>query len=528
MEVVKPWPWPIWADLKFKDALTYYDAALKAAAAQSPAHVIKTRQMLAENDLFFLMTNVMERQDMVHPWLFSRSREFQKSPNGYLDLWSREHGKSSLITCAGTIFEIIRDPEVTIGIFSHSNAVAKKFLSQIKSEFENRSAFNQLWPDIFHANPRSEAQKWSEDGGIIVKRKGNPKEATVEAHGLVDGQPIGRHFKIRMYDDIVTPESVSTPAQIQKTTEAWQMSDNLGTEGGIARYTGTRYHMFDTYSEMIDAGVVKARVRPCTVDGTVTGMPVLMSRETLDAKRVAQGPYIFASQMLLNPIADAAMGFKDAWKLLGDTDYTAAMASLFRVIICDPARSKKRNNNDYTTFFVLGYGADTKWRVLDIIRDKLTLSGRGDALFRLHRKWKPHRVGYEEYGIQADIEHYQDRMARELYTFEIIPLCGQIPKRIRILKLVPYFESGRIFFPTSLLYKDWESKSVDLVRSFFNEEYTPFPVLKHDDMLDCLARLDDPALRVEAPSDLPPPPKELDLNYGLESMNEAGSGWLTA
>jgi hypothetical protein len=27
---------------------------------------------------------------------------------------------------------------------------------------------------------------WSLDGGIIVKRKSNPKEATVEAHGLLE------------------------------------------------------------------------------------------------------------------------------------------------------------------------------------------------------------------------------------------------------------------------------------------------------------------------------------------------------
>ena len=30
---------------------------------------------------------------------------------------------------------------------------------------------------------------WSLDGGLVVKRKSNPKEATVEAWGLVDSQP---------------------------------------------------------------------------------------------------------------------------------------------------------------------------------------------------------------------------------------------------------------------------------------------------------------------------------------------------
>ncbi|HTN72853.1 MAG TPA: Hint domain-containing protein, partial [Methylomirabilota bacterium] len=81
-------------------------------------------------------------------------------------------------------------------------------------------------------------------GGIIVKRKGNPKEATVEAWGLVDGQPTGRHFILRVYDDVVTRESVTTAEQVKKTTDAWELSLNLGvseTRGGRERYIGTRY-----------------------------------------------------------------------------------------------------------------------------------------------------------------------------------------------------------------------------------------------------------------------------------------------
>jgi hypothetical protein len=34
----------------------------------------------------------------------------------------------------------------------------------------------------------------------------------------------------------------------------------------------------------------------------------------------------------------------------------------------------------------------------DLLRDRLNLKERGDALFALHRRWRPRRVGYEQYG----------------------------------------------------------------------------------------------------------------------------------
>ena len=53
--------------------------------------------------------------------------------------------------------------------------------------------------------------------GITVKRKSNPKEATIEAHGLIDGQPTSRHFRLHIYDEVVTQDYLSDD-QIRKTT----------------------------------------------------------------------------------------------------------------------------------------------------------------------------------------------------------------------------------------------------------------------------------------------------------------------
>ena len=48
----------------------------------------------------------------------SRAAKLQADPDGYLDLWAREHYKSTLITFGLTMQEILTNPDSTIGIFS--------------------------------------------------------------------------------------------------------------------------------------------------------------------------------------------------------------------------------------------------------------------------------------------------------------------------------------------------------------------------------------------------------------------------
>jgi hypothetical protein len=90
---------------------------------------------------------------------------------------------------------------------------------------------------------------------------------------LVDGQPTSKHYKLMVYDDVVTRESVTTPDMIQKVTEAWELSRNLVSEHSRTRYIGTRYHFNDSYRTIMDRGIA-SRIHKATFDGTVDGDPV--------------------------------------------------------------------------------------------------------------------------------------------------------------------------------------------------------------------------------------------------------------
>lgn len=463
----------------------------------------------------------MGRKDLENPWLFARTREVQDSPDGYLDLWAREHYKSTIITFGKTIQDILAshgenpivEKELTIGIFSHTRPNAKKFLRQIKLELESNRLLQEWFPDVLYPNPGAESPKWSEDMGLMVKRRSNAKEMTVEAWGLVDGQPTGAHFDLLVYDDIVTRESVTSPDMIQKTTEAMELSYNLGAHGGKRRFIGTRYHFNDTYRTILERGTAKARIYPATEDGQVDGEPVLLDREVLAEKRRDMGPYTFACQMMQNPKADETQGFKRDWLRY----HKSAGTGMNIYILVDPA-SEKKKGSDYTAFEVVGLGTDLNYYTLELIRDRLNLKERGDVLFRLHRKWRPLGVGYEKYGMQADIEHIKDRMSRETYHFDIIPLGGGMAKNDRIRRLIPLFEQGRWYLPESCFYTDYEGRTKDLVSVFLAEEYDAFPVSVHDDMFDVKARILDEDLGAIFP-------KAKEMNDRYQSKRKSGSPW---
>ena len=412
------------------------------------------RAWLGRNDRYFLLTRLLHRMDAFHPWLYARCREVEADPDGYLDLWAREHYKSTIITFAGAIQEIARNPEITIGIFSHTKPVARKFLGQIKKEMEENRDLQETYPEVFWSDPKRQAPQWSEEKGLIVQRKTNPKEATLEAHGLVDGQPTGAHFLLRVYDDVVTLESVNTPEQVDKTTKAWELSDNLGARGenGLLRswHVGTRYSFADTYQTIIDRGALKVRIYAATDNGLIEGKPVFLSLAAWADKRLKQSEAVLACQMLQNPAAGTQAMFSKDW--LKFIDIRPSTLNVY--IMCDPAHSKKKDS-DNTAFAVIGVDAANNKYLLDGFRHKMGLKERWEALRGLRRVWMRQpgvqmvKCGYERYGMQADMEYFKLEMERDKEAFEVIELNwtsdGTKAKDDRVQRLQPDFKGGKFY-----------------------------------------------------------------------------------
>lgn len=485
-------------------------------------HLDEAQAALGRADRFYLLTVLMNRPDADKPWLYARCREVEAEPDGCLDLWAREHYKSTLITFAGAIQEILRDPEITIGIFSHTAPVAKKFLAQIKGELETNAELKRIYADMLFDRPDKDSPLWSVEKGIVVRRLSNPKEATVEAHGLVDGQPIGAHFSLLIYDDVVTPASVSTPEQVKKTTEMHALSDNLGARGadGMKRkwHIGTRYSFADTYGDLIERKVLKPRVYAATHDGTRDGNPVFLTPAAWDKTKRDQTSAILAAQMLQNPAAGNQAMFDVRWLRFSDI----RPRTLNVYMMCDPASSRKKGS-DNTAIVVVGIDAANNKYLLDGYHHKMGLTERWIRIRDLRRKWmavpgvQMVRVGYERFGLNDALEYFEERMRAENDSFEIVELAwpneGPGPKYDRIQRLEPDWRNGRwilasahdeetqnqkrmreqgeefrIYLPVRRMN---ENKQVYELNRGLLEEFKSYPFSKHDDFLDALSRLYD-------------------------------------
>lgn len=482
---------------------------------------------LCRTDLFFLLVYGLDRHDADNQWCFERCREVQAEPDDCLDLWAREHYKSTIITFALTIQDILNThgediaahiEPVTCGIFSHTRPIAKQFLRQLKLEFERNEKMAHWFPDIFWKNPKGESPKWSEDEGIILKRKGNPKEATVEAWGLTDGQPTSKHFNRAIYDDVVTRESVTSAEMIKKTTQAWELSRNLTAIGGKSRYIGTRYAFFDTYTDIMKRGI-KARIHTATVDGTVTGAPVFMPEAVLAKKRLEMQETFWA-QMLMQPRAEADAFFKREWFKWYDRP-------------TDVAGFAKRNNmriygasdyavtaggGDETVHAVVGLDPNDDLYVLDVWHGRTESHIWVERFIDLMFIYRPLVWGEENGQIIKSLGPFIDKRMRERRTYckrEQFTSASDKPSRARSFQARA--SMGKVFLPHQAPWID------ELLMQWLS-----FPFGQHDDFIDpfgIIGRMLDTMVGGKVPAPELPPENRWAKAFAKRSQDDTSGSW---
>ena len=191
-------------------------------------------------------------------------------------------------------------------------------------------------------------------------------------------------------------------------------------------------------------------------------------------------------------------------------------------MLCDPALSKDKKA-DYTTIWVFGTGEDRNFYWLELIRARMDPDERASEIFRLHRKYRPINLGYEEYGLQSDIVSLRQKMEREHYRFTITELgragiWHNLSKADRIRSLITVAKNGRLWLPDPDV-RGRDDRVVKATRDFINREWAKYPAVDYDDILDVMSRINDPGMNITFP---------MVSQNEIPDTHWAGATWMSA
>ncbi|MES2183017.1 MAG: hypothetical protein V4505_00595 [Pseudomonadota bacterium] len=416
--------------------------------------------------------------------------------------------KSTYASVVYPAYAMGKRPGTRVILASYASAIARK-QSRKTRQIAGSEPFGPLFGTALAAGNQS-VEEWALDNG-----------SEYMAGGILAGMTGNRATDLIIDDPVAGREDAESEVVRRKTREAHE--DDLATRlvpGGATIIIQTRWHEADLAGGILpegwdgQSGTVQGRdgqpwfvlCLPALCDraddplGRAMGEPLWPEWFTGGHFEKFRGnPRTWAALFQQRPRPGEGAEFGLAWVLR----YTVAPPRLNKVVLVDPAGGRSKDSGDFTCMWVLGLAADENIYVLDCVRDRLNLTERTAALMALHRKWKPLEVRYEQYGLQADIEAIRGEQERQQYRFRITEVGGGVKKEDRIRRLVPLFENGRLYLPLALPYRDLAGQQRDLVKEFLEQEYAAFPVGRTDDMLDALARIVEPQLRLQWPKAVP-------------------------
>lgn len=445
---------------------------------------------LSRESLFFFLVYVLGWTFLDNDFAYDFSHAVAQYKYEHIWIMAREHYKSTIITIGSTVREMLFRPDLTYVVYSYNLTSGQElFFKPIKTILESNQTIKSVWPDVVWQDGEK-ADVWQADQ-LNLKRPAPRKEHTLECASILK-QKTGYHFDRGIYDDCVTPESVVTAEMIGKVIGQWRMSLNTLARGAKKCVIGTFYHYAELYSTIISEHLLLPVIQRC-VDPN--GVPVLMTIGELQKRKKEMGSAVFASQMMCDPKQASTQAFRPEWVQRWAANI---WEGLNVYIFVDPA-GKVSRKRDYTVMWAVAVDHNENYFILDIIRDKLNLKGREDALFSLYAKYKPAMVFYETVGQQSDVEHMREAMDYRKYHFAIQEVGEWEEKGVRIERLIPLLERRCIWFPVECVHKNFEGMAEDMLSSFFTQEYNLYPFCAHDDGLDSLSFLRHPQVKLHAP-----------------------------
>ena len=420
----------------------------------------KERQLaeLGRRDFYFLSRGILGRggsdamTKQVHVPLCKFLQD--STVQNKLIVLPRSFLKSTLACIKLPIWLALSNPNVRVLIACNIIDNAMNHLRTIKHIFERNTLFRHLYPELV---PDIRKVQWS-DHAVTVRRTGGYGEATFTAAG-VGVNVVGTHYDVVIMDDILTAkkddvtgdELAPSQLDIDRAIGWYKLAISLfdTPSKGLTFYIGTRWAVHDVIDHILEFDKsFEPYIQNVYVKGTKAEpiYPERFNQKALDQIKMRQGPYIYASQYLLNPLPIEKMVFKPEYiqyfdRLPFNTPY-------WIYTYVDPAISSKKQACN-TAIVTIARTFDNRIYVIECIRKKgIGIDELAKVLFAVHKKYKPRLVGIESVAYQEAIgKHLKEQMKVKDYFFNVrddTPTRDD-PKDARIRGMQPRFAAKAVW-----------------------------------------------------------------------------------
>lgn len=437
---------------------------------------------LAARSLFFLCTHFLQYKDwdVIHDDV----ERFLARPSKKKALViPRNHLKSTFATIGFSILKILQNPNIRILICNQVWDMSRSFLREIKEQLES-SQLKHLFGEFVSA-------KWNEDEIIIRQRTRPLKEPTIRTAG-VESEQTGGHYDLIILDDLMGLQNSQTPEQREKAKRFRRSMINLLEPGGQVIECLTRWHLDDTFSEVLEKErkYYDIMIRQVIENGKLifpkkfarkfdpvrkdwTSVDDATCMDYIDHLKSSMPLDEFSSQYLNQPFSSEKQLFKPEMFRY----WSQRPEGLYLAMAIDLAISEERQA-DETAIVVTGMDKDWKLYVLDYLKGRWRPSEVIENIFSMRSKWRPHTVGMETNGFQKTLKFACEedmRKRRDYFSIEEIRTGPEKSKIERIKTLEPLYRNGSAYHAAWMKGKDLEV------------ELQTFPKGKHDDLSDALS-----------------------------------------
>lgn len=397
--------------------------------------------------------------------------------------------KTSCITVGDSLYELAKDPNLTIVLDSVLRALSIGFLSQIRDICEGNEKFKLIFGEW------ESSRNWT-GSHLNIKNKpsGVDKDYSIATAG-VDSIKVSYHPKLTILDDLVDRETVRTPEALAKTIRHYlDLSPMIGEQGRVI-YVGTRWDQDDLISYILENEsddwdiLIKSAIKE---DGTAYYPQMLpLTRIT---KELDKDPYFNSCQLLNDPVNPSTTTFNTddiEWY----EDESELPDNLVNYLTVDPA-GHEGSVGDNTAIIIAGVDREENLYFYEPYFDRFKPDEIVKIIFREYLQRKIRRVGIEQNYYRGELAKNFERKGREWGTkVRVEPLKhygSRQRKGDRIGALQPWFVDGKIFLKGKKITIQGKRKWVPVGKNmtFLYKQIISYPRAKmSDDLIDAAAMM---------------------------------------